>query len=338
MTDAGKVREFVAAAEEAGERLDKWLAGKSGDLSRSRIQELVRGGAVSSGGKTLLDPGERVKADTSYRIVVPVLEREAPAAEPMALNIVFEDEHLIVVDKPAGLVVHPAAGHLEGTLVNALIAHCGEKLSRVGGAERRGIVHRLDKDTSGLLVVAKDDLTHRGLAEQFAAHGRDGSLHRAYRALVWGIPDRSRGTIEADLGRSGANRTKMAVVAPGTGRRALTHYEVERVFKDKEGRGVASLLRLLLETGRTHQIRVHLAHIRHPILGDPVYGRGFQASARRLSKPAQAALKRLGRQALHAAELGFVHPITGERPLFSSPLPEDMAALVKNLEQPTDSP
>lgn len=339
MTQVESVRELVAAPEAEGERLDKWLAGQFDDLSRSRIQVLIREGAVTSEGRTLLDPKAQVKCDTTYRMAVPAsIIKAEPVGQTIALNILHEDEHLIVVDKPAGLVVHPAAGNASGTLVNALIAHCGESLSEIGGSERKGIVHRLDKNTSGLLVVAKTDLAHRALAEQFAAHGLDGRLHRAYQALAWGVPDRSRGRIEADLARSTQNRLKFAVVEPGEGRHAVTHYEVEQVFDAEEGRGLVSLLRLVLETGRTHQIRVHMAHIRHPILGDPVYGSSFKASARRLDAATQAALRRLGRQALHAAELSFEHPVSGDRLSFESPLPEDMAALVESLEASMSQP
>ena len=331
-TSESDVQEFFASAEEAGERIDKWLVSKLPNLSRSRIQALVRDGAVSSRGRSLSNPGEKIKGDETYRIVVPDVVPEVPQAQPIALNIVYEDPHLIVVDKPAGLVVHPGAGHLSGTLVNALIAHCGESLSAVGGAERQGIVHRLDKDTSGLLVIAKDDVTHHGLAEQFVSHGLDGRLHRAYIALSWGEPDRRRGQIEANLGRSPQNRTKMTVVGPEEGRHAVTHYEVVRTFDAPQAVKLVSLLRLVLETGRTHQIRVHLAHIRHPVLGDPVYGSGFKASARRLGPLARSALERLGRQALHAAELAFEHPVTGQRLSFESPLPDDMVRLVESLE------
>lgn len=333
MTQEDSVRELAASPEAAGERLDKWLAGQFDDLSRSRIQVLIRGGAVTSGERTLLDPKEPVRGDATYRIIVPELTRAEPVGQPtIALNIVYEDDHVIVVDKPAGLVVHPAAGNASGTLVNALIAHCGKSLSEVGGTERKGIVHRLDKNTSGLLVVAKTDAAHHDLAEQFAAHGLDGRLHRAYQALVWGVPDRSRGRIEADLARSTQNRLKVAVVEAGEGRNAVTHFEVKEVFGNANGPGLVSLLRLVLETGRTHQIRVHMAHIRHPILGDPVYGSSFKASARKLDAASQSALTRLGRQALHAAELSFEHPISGEPLSFFSPLPGDMAGLVECLE------
>jgi 23S rRNA pseudouridine1911/1915/1917 synthase len=252
----------------------------------------------------------------------------------MALAIVHEDSDIIVIDKPKGLAMHPGPGHASGTLVNALIAHCGASLSGIGGVRRPGIVHRLDKDTTGLIVVAKSDRAHQGLAAQFAAHGTDGRLQRGYRAIVWGAPDRPCGTIEAALARSAANRTKIAVVRAGSasGRRAVTHHETLERF-GPEARPLASLLRLVLETGRTHQVRVHLAHIGHPLLGDPTYGAGHKASARKLGTEAQATLAALGRQALHAAELAFVHPVSGKRLAFQSPLPPDMFALVTALRK-----
>jgi 23S rRNA pseudouridine1911/1915/1917 synthase len=253
--------------------------------------------------------------------------------EAVALAIVYEDADLIVIDKPKGLAVHPGPGHAKGTLVNALIAHCGASLSGIGGVRRPGIVHRLDRDTTGLMVVAKSDRAHQGLAEQFAAHGADGRLERGYRALTWGQPDRPRGVIDAALARSTANRTKIAVVTgEGAGRRAVTRYQVLETFAGGGPEPVACLMRLVLETGRTHQVRVHLAHIGHPLLGDMTYGAGFKASARKLSPEAQAALAALGRQALHAAELAFVHPVTGRRLAFESRLPDDMAALVAALQ------
>jgi 23S rRNA pseudouridine1911/1915/1917 synthase len=227
--------------------------------------------------------------------------------------------------------VHPAPGHATGTLVNALIAHCGPSLSGIGGVRRPGIVHRLDKDTSGLMVIAKTDAAHRALSEQFAAHGRDGRLERGYRAIAWGAPERPRGRIEAALARSTANPTRIAVVAETRGRHAATRYEVLERFPAGARTALASLLRLTLETGRTHQVRVHLAHIGHPLLGDATYGSGFKASARKLAPAAQAALEALGRQALHAAELAFVHPVTGKRLTFVSELPRDMAQLVAAL-------
>ncbi len=320
--------QLSATEEEAGDRIDRWLAAKIPELSRSRIQALIKAGAVSTGSGTIGDAGERVKPGAIYRIDVPEAEDPVPQGEDIALKVVFEDQHLIVIDKPAGLVVHPAPGHGSGTLVNALIAHCGDSLSGIGGVKRPGIVHRLDKDTSGLLVIAKTDAAHAGLSEQFAEHGRDGRLHRAYRALVWGVPERPSGIIDAPLGRSQANRKKMAVVPEAAGRHARTRYQREQVFTDSEGQDAVSLLRLELETGRTHQIRVHLAYIRHPVLGDPVYGTGFKASSRRLGNEARGALLGLNRQALHAAELGFEHPVTGEVMDFESSLPEDMARLL----------
>lgn len=325
-------RELFASEEEAGERIDRWLAAKIPELSRSRIQALIKTGAVTSGGGTIGDAGERVKPGRSYSLTVPDAQEATPRGEDIALTVVFEDEDVIVIDKPAGLVVHPAPGHASGTLVNALIRHCGESLSGIGGVKRPGIVHRLDKDTTGLLVVAKNDAAHKSLSEQFAEHGRDGRLHRAYVALCWGVPDRPSGVVDAPLGRSQANRKKMAVVSENFGREARTHYHVEEVFADIDGKPFVSLMRLELETGRTHQIRVHMAHIRHPVLGDPVYGTGFKASARRLADSAQDALNRLRRQALHAAELGFEHPASGEAKLFESPLPDDMARLISALK------
>jgi 23S rRNA pseudouridine1911/1915/1917 synthase len=244
---------------------------------------------------------------------------------------VYEDAHLIVIDKPAGLAVHPGPGHASGTLVNALIAHCGASLSGIGGVRRPGIVHRLDKDTTGLLVVAKTDRAHAGLAEQFAAHGADGRLERRYRALVWGAPERPRGAIDAALARSRVNRTKIAVVSAAAGRHAITRYAVVETYGGSATKPIASLLELELETGRTHQIRVHLGHVGHPLLGDMTYGAGFKASARNLAADAQAALEALGRQALHAGELAFVHPVTGKRLRFASPLPADMARLADAL-------
>lgn len=320
---------------DAGRRLDRVLTEQVKELSRARIQALIRSGNVTgSAGVTIRDGARRVKPGEVFRVEVPEPEPAAPAPETIALDVVYEDRDLIVINKPAHLVVHPAAGHASGTLVNALLAHCGESLSGIGGIKRPGIVHRLDKGTSGLLVAAKTDAAHKGLSEQFAAHGADGRLERAYLALVWGRPPRPRGSIDARLARSPANRTKIAVAKGATGRRAVTHYEVLKTFKSPRKTATVSLLRLRLETGRTHQIRVHLAHLGHPVVGDPVYGSGFKATALGLPGNAQAALKRLGRQALHAEQLGFEHPATGKKLRFASPLPDDIAALIVALEQP----
>jgi 23S rRNA pseudouridine1911/1915/1917 synthase len=323
---------LAVAPQDAGERLDRFLARRLPQLSRSRLQALIRQGAVTRQGAVAADIGHRVKAGETYAVGMPEPDPAKPAGETIPLAVVHEDAHLLVVDKPGGLAVHPGPGHASGTLVNALIAHCGDSLSGIGGVRRPGIVHRLDKDTTGLLVVAKSDAAHRGLAEQFASHGADGRLERRYLALVWGAPERRRGAIEAALSRSRANRTKIAVVEADAGRHAVTRYEVLATYPPGAPRPVASLLRLTLETGRTHQVRVHLAHIGHPLLGDMTYGAGFKASARKLSEGAQAALAALGRQALHAAELSFVHPVTRKRLRFASPLPPDMARLARALE------
>ena len=335
MAEADKY-EVTVEEGDAGARLDRFLALRLPAMSRSRLQTLIRAGAVAKGGAAQRELGVRVRTGETYEVTVPAPEPAKPAGEAIALTIVYEDDDLIVIDKPKGLAVHPGPGHAKGTLVNALIAHCGESLSGIGGVKRPGIVHRLDKDTTGLMVVAKTDAAHQGLAEQFAAHGADGRLERGYRAVVWGVPDRPRGIIDAPLARSAANRTKIAVVAAEragrAGRRAVTRYQVLQTFAAGGSEPAASLLGLVLETGRTHQVRVHLAHIGHPLLGDMTYGAGFKASARKLSTEAQAALAALGRQALHAATLTFVHPVTGRRLAFESPLPDDMAALVAALK------
>lgn len=323
--------ELNAGEVDAGERVDRFLALNLEGISRARVQALIRAGHVTLAGEAVGDPSARVKVGERYVVVVPEPVAAEPVGEPMALEILFEDADLIVIDKAAGMVVHPSAGHDSGTLVHALIAHCGDNLSGIGGVKRPGIVHRLDKDTTGVLVVAKSDRAHLGLAEQFAAHGRDGRLSRAYLGVCWRVPGQRRGTIDAPLGRSRINRRKMAVVSEKRGRHAVTHYTVERTFAGLDGQDAVSLLRLELETGRTHQIRVHLAHIHQPLLGDPVYGAGFKASARGLSLPAQEALEALGRQALHAEELSFEHPASGERMSFRAEVPADLARLIEAL-------
>jgi 23S rRNA pseudouridine1911/1915/1917 synthase len=354
---ADEVKSFVVDPEGSGERLDRYLTARVPTLSRSRIQALIGQGHATVGSETISDAGYRVKPGEMVALGMPPPAAAEPSAENIALTIVYEDDAVVVIDKPAGLVVHPAAGHETGTLVNALLAHCGESLSGIGGVKRPGIVHRLDKDTTGLLVVAKTDIAHHGLCEQFAAHGRDGRLQRQYLALVWGALPAAIGTIDAPLGRSSANRTKMAVQSrdgrarivlgggvahedededqPGrtASREAITHYNVIETFHSelrggRMGAPLASLVRIELETGRTHQIRVHMAHIGHPVLGDTTYGAHFKASERRLTEPQTLALRQLSRQALHAAVLGFEHPVTGKEMAFESPLPDDMAALL----------
>jgi 23S rRNA pseudouridine1911/1915/1917 synthase len=331
--EPGADQVLTAAPGDAGQRLDRFLAQHITAFSRARLQALIRAGAVTRDGTVESDLGRRVRSGETYSVRVPPPEPAAPEAQAIPLSIVYEDTHLIVIDKPKGLAVHPAPGHASGTLVNALIAHCGDSLSGIGGVMRPGIVHRLDMDTTGLMVAAKTDAAHRGLSEQFAAHGRDGRLERAYRAIVWGTLDRPRGLISAALSRSAVNRTKIAVVDESRGRHAVTRYEVLDKFPSGATKPVASLLRLVLETGRTHQVRVHLSHIGHPLLGDQTYGAGFKASARKLSPRAQVALDTLNRQALHAAELTFVHPIRGKRMAFTSPLPPDMAELAAALKE-----
>jgi len=299
----------------AGWRLDRALAAAVPTLSRERLKALIRSGAVETQGSAVRDPALKVKGGEALRVAVP--EPAPPHNEPqdIALTILFEDDHLLVVDKPAGLVVHPAAGNRDGTLVNALLHHCGGSLSGIGGVARPGIVHRIDKDTSGLLVVAKTDVAHEGLARQFAAH----SIDRRYLAIVNGVPKASNGTVDAPLARSATNRKKIAIVEGNRGKRAVTHWKRLEVLNG------AAMVECRLETGRTHQIRVHMASIGHPLVGDPVYGR----SGKNHSK----LLKELGfhRQALHAAELGFTHPVTKNRLSFSSPLPPDMQELKRAL-------
>ena len=329
----------VAGPEDAGERVDRWLAAKVDGISRARIQTLIRDGHVSAD-ETIREPRTPVKPGLTYKVSLPPAEESDVQGENIALDIVYEDDDLIVIDKPAGLVVHPSAGHDAGTLVNALIAHCGESLSGIGGVKRPGIVHRLDKDTSGLLVVAKSDAAHRGLSEQFKSHGRDGRLHRSYLAFVWGRLPRPAGSIDARLGRSTTNRLKIAVTRGENGREAKTHYEVLDVFPGETPAGDISLLRLVLETGRTHQIRVHLTHIGHPVVGDPTYGAGFKTRLASVRANAKDAATALMRQALHAERLQFEHPITGKKLNFYSKLPSDLERLGEALKpmpiRPTD--
>jgi len=299
----------------AGWRLDRALAASIPTLSRERLKTLIRTGAVETAGAVLRDPATKVRGNEDLRVAVPEPTPAHNVPQDIPLRVVFEDEHLLVVDKPAGLVVHPAAGNPDGTLVNALLHHCGGSLSGIGGVARPGIVHRIDKDTSGLLVVAKTDVAHEGLARQFAAH----TIERRYLAIVTGAPKASEGKIDAPLARSTANRKKIAIVEAGRGKRAVTHWRRLTVLKD------AALVECRLETGRTHQVRVHMASLGHPLVGDPVYGRS--------GKTHGSLLKELGfhRQALHAAELGFIHPVTKSRLSFASAMPADMQELFNAL-------
>ena len=298
-------------AGHAGWRLDRALADALPTLSRERLKALIRAGALESGGASLRDPATKVKGGEAFTLTVPDPEPAHNEPQDIPLVIPFEDEHLLIVDKPAGLVVHPAAGNREGTLVNALLHHCAGRLSGIGGVARPGIVHRIDKDTSGLLVVAKTDVAHEGLAKQFAAH----SIDRRYLAIVNGVPKAAEGTVDAPLARSTHDRKKIAIVEGKRGTRAVTHWKRLKVLKD------SALVECRLETGRTHQVRVHMASIGHPLLGDPVYGRGKSVHRQLLN---QLDFKR---QALHAAGLGFTHPVTKARLSFDSALPSDMQEL-----------
>jgi 23S rRNA pseudouridine1911/1915/1917 synthase len=323
---------FHIRAEDDGARLDKILAQNAPEISRARLQALIKSGACTAirntKADTIKDPAWRVKPDDEIALTVPPPAETAITGENIALDILHEDDQLIVLNKPAGMVVHPAPGNREATLVNALIAHCGDTLSGIGGQKRPGIVHRLDKDTSGVMVAAKTDAAHLSLSAQFAAHGRDGRMQRSYRALVWGTPLPGLGKIDASLARAPHNRKKMAVSTHDSARHAVTHYQIRERFIG----GQVSHVVCHLETGRTHQIRVHMAHIGHPVLGDPLYGSGMKSRTSHLDDAAKAALAALDRQALHAAVLGFEHPATGARMDFEAPLPADMARLLATLE------
>ncbi|MEP3049170.1 MAG: RluA family pseudouridine synthase [Roseibium sp.] len=318
--------------DDAGKRLDAVLAANLETLSRNRIQTLIKAGDVTVGGAKVVEPKRRVNEGDVLTLTLPEPEDPEPKGEDIPISVVFEDEHLIVIDKPSGLVVHPGAGNWTGTLVNALIHHCGESLSGVGGVRRPGIVHRIDKDTSGLLVVAKTDQAHQGLAAQFADHGRTGPLERAYSALIWGAPTSLKGTINANLARSQSNRQKIAVVKT-SGRQAITHWQVKERYGVKDEPALASLMECRLETGRTHQIRVHMAHIGHPLIGDSDYGSGFKTKINRLEYPLKSLIGMFERQALHAGLLAFEHPVSGETLRFESQYPADFANLLSGLRK-----
>jgi len=328
-TDRDQRLQVIVEGDEGSRRLDRVLATRVGELSRSRLKALILAGRVEVQDTPVRDPAYHVGRGDTITIDVPEPAAADPLPEKIGLHIVHEDDDIIVIDKPKGLVVHPAAGHETGTLVNALIAHCGASLSGIGGVRRPGIVHRLDKDTTGLMVVAKNDAAHQSLSAQFSDHGRTGEMRRGYLAFVWGVPNRQRGTVDAPIDRHVYAREKMAV-RPG-GREAVTHWEMLESFRGVDGKGVAALLACQLETGRTHQIRVHLAHIGHPLMGDSVYGGHFKTKASHLGPQSQAALSALGRQALHAYLLAVEHPKTGAILQWKSDLPEDLAALRETL-------
>ena len=314
--------------------MDRFLAAGCSDMSRSRLRQLLDEGRVSRGGATIRDPNHRVKPAEHYKIDVPEPLPAAPQGQNIPLSVVYEDGDLIVIDKPAGLVVHPAAGNPDGTLVNALIAHCGASLKGVGGELRPGIVHRLDKDTSGLLIAAKTERAMHSLAKQFASH----TIERAYHAVVWGSPRLGEGRIETQIGRNPFDRKRMGVIRAG-GKLAVTRYHVVERFGDPT-RPIASLIECRLETGRTHQIRVHLTHLGHPLIGDPTYGRG--RAAPRAKTPEQEEAYRIvtefPRQALHAWLLGFHHPTLHRTMQFQSETPADLKALLDALKTLNSGP
>ncbi len=319
----------AVSAEAAGQRLDQWLAAALEGVSRSRVQALIKAGAVSQGGKAVLHARRKVLAGESFVVEIPEPEDPEPRGEAIPLDILFEDDELIVINKPAGLVVHPGAGNWTGTLVNALIHHCGDSLSGIGGVKRPGIVHRLDKETSGVMVVAKTYRAHQSLSEAFADHGRTGDLERAYDALVWGAPPRNAGTVDAPLGRA-RDRVLRAVVPAGRddARHAVTHFLAKERYP-AQGEAQASLLECRLETGRTHQIRVHMAHVGHPVVGDPDYAKAYRTKANKLPEPLRSTVAAFPRQALHARLLAFLHPATHIRMRFEAPPPPDMQRLVE---------
>jgi 23S rRNA pseudouridine1911/1915/1917 synthase len=325
--DAGAglaVKRVTADPGDAGERLDRLLALRLGEMSRTRLKHLIESGRVTMEGATITDPSWRVKPGQSFVLDLPAPVADAPQPQAIALDIVYEDAHLLVLEKPAGLVVHPAPGNLDRTLVNALLAHCGASLAGIGGVKRPGIVHRLDKDTSGLMVVAKDEQAQLGLSADFAARRVD----RAYHAVVWGVPRPPAGEIASLIGRSSNNRKKMAVLRQG-GKPALTRYRVVRSFKD-----VAALVECRLATGRTHQIRVHLTNRGHPLIGDRAYGNAASSGRlQRLPPPVRAAVAALPRQALHAILIGFRHPASGQYVQFTSNLPRDIEDLIAALDR-----
>lgn len=315
---------IISAAADAGERIDRVLAAHLGDLSRSRLKHLILDGKVTRDGATISDPSIRVKPGQTFHVAVPDAVADRPLAQAMNLDIRYEDDHLLVVDKQAGLVVHPAPGNPDRTLVNALLAHCGDSLIGIGGVRRPGIVHRLDKDTSGLMVVAKSETAHARLAADFAAR----RIGRAYHGVVWGVPLPRSGDIAGNIGRSSVNRKKMAVVARG-GRTALTHYRVLREFH-----GVAAAIECRLATGRTHQIRVHMSERGHPLIGDPLYGNArTPGRGKALPEETRRRVAMFPRQALHAQTLAFTHPINQELLEFKSELPSDIKELLGILEE-----
>lgn len=317
------MEDTITITAQSNDRADKILSSHTQNISRTRLQSLIKDGFLSRNNIQLLNPSEKIKEGDILNLVIPPLEEALPQPENIPLEILYEDNDLIVIIKPAGLVVHPAPGHHSGTLVNALLYHCGDTLSGIGGVKRPGIVHRLDKDTSGVMVAAKNDVTHQKLSESFADHGREGSMERIYEAFVWGIIPPQQRNIEAPIGRDGNNPERMRVTSKG--KWALTEILNCEALDSKK---IMSHCHIKLMTGRTHQIRVHLNHINHPVVADPVYGSGFKSKINLLDENLQQALINLNRQALHAAQLVFEHPTTGKLMEFESNLPKDMQAIL----------
>ena len=321
MKPKSQILHVIVPVAMVGQRLDKALtilvSDQMDNLSRARLQSLLADGHILCGDQVVNTASRKVKLDEPYSIHIPPTEAAIPEAQNIALDIVYEDDDVVVINKPPGMVVHPAPGNRDQTLVNALLAHCGESLSGVGGVARPGIVHRLDKDTSGLMVVAKNDMAHQGLTRQFA----DRSLSRVYHALVWGVPMPSSGSLDGAIGRHPRDRKKMAVTSAQKGKTALTHY---RVLEEYD---LVSLVECKLATGRTHQIRVHMAHLKHPVVGDTMYGSHRNPAIHESAKP----LRTFPRQALHAIHLQFVHPRTGRNMRFKVPMAPDMKKLLRQL-------
>jgi len=329
--------ELLTDETATNKRLDQWLREMlASDFSRSRLAALIREGEVTVDGVAATQPRLKLRSGQIIKLILPNLRDPVPQPENIALDILYEDEALIVVNKPNGLVVHPGHGNDSGTLVNALLHHCGASLSGIGGVRRPGIVHRLDKDTSGVMVVAKHDQAHRHLSAQFADHGRNGAMARRYLALVWNVPSPNIGTIDAAIGRDNHDRTKKRVVGNRNqpdARHAVTHFVVKEYYGSSGNEALASLVECRLETGRTHQIRVHMAHIGHPLIGDATYGLAFKTKENRLPEAAREIVKILPYQALHAYHLTFAHPSTGAVLTFETPLPRHLGQLVEALRQ-----
>ena len=326
---------YTVQPEDTGERLDRWLANQRPDMTRSRLKALIKEGNVADGADIITDPSLKVQPGRTFHLTVPAPEPATPQPEAIPLDVLFEDKDVIVVNKPPGLVVHPAAGNWNGTLVNALLAHCGEELSGIGGVTRPGIVHRLDKDTSGALIVAKNDLAHQGLSRQFAAH----DLERLYEAIVLGAPRPGFGVVDAPLARSGGDRKKMAVSDSESAKHAVTHFRTLAAYGRSRaklaGDALVSRVECRLETGRTHQIRVHLSHLGHPVLGDPVYGRTGVPGLAPTDSEAEHALQKIRkfrRQALHARTLTIQHPVNGGNISVDAPFPKDWRDLISAIE------